>query len=34
MNGQWLGTYAGTNSGRAVVEIDDMDEYYFGGVDV
>lgn len=30
MNGQWLGTYAGTNHGFMVVNIDDRDSEYAG----
>jgi len=30
MNGQWLGTYSGTNSGLCVLDIDNMGEYYQG----
>ena len=30
MHGQWIGTYEGTNSGTAVVEVDDFGDYYDG----
>ena len=32
MNGQWTGTYAGTNSGTLVVELDDVGGAYEGSV--
>jgi hypothetical protein len=32
MNGQWIGTYAGTNSGTLVVELDDVGGAYEGSV--
>jgi hypothetical protein len=32
MNGQWIGTYAGTNSGTLVVELDDVGGGYEGSV--
>jgi hypothetical protein len=32
MNGQWIGTYAGTNSGSLVVELDDVRGGYEGSV--
>ena len=30
MNGQWIGAYTGSNTGTIVIEIDDMDDHYFG----
>jgi hypothetical protein len=30
MNGQWIGPYAGTNSGLLVVELDDVGDHYEG----
>jgi len=30
MNGWWYGTYAGTNSGQMVVELDDMGDHFAG----
>jgi hypothetical protein len=32
MYGQWIGTYEGTNSGTAVVEVDDFGDHYDGYV--
>jgi hypothetical protein len=32
MNGSWYGLYTGTNSGLAVVEIDDRGDYFEGSV--
>jgi len=34
MNGQWLGSYDGTNSGRIFVNLDDMGTHYAGNVTV
>ena len=30
MNGQWIGKYAGTNSGSVIVNLDDMGDHYEG----
>jgi hypothetical protein len=32
MNGQWSGSYSGTNSGLLVMDLDDMDTHYEGRV--
>ncbi|MDQ0302844.1 FRG domain-containing protein [Ancylobacter polymorphus] len=32
MNGQWLGTYEGTNTGSAILELDDMGDRYAGAL--
>jgi hypothetical protein len=30
MRGQWIGNYGGTNTGTAVVDIDDMGDHFEG----
>ena len=30
MNGQWLGRYQGSNSGKVLIEIDDVGDHYEG----
>jgi len=30
MNGQWTGTFGGTNSGRVTLDIDDRGSYFSG----
>ncbi|MDQ0511710.1 FRG domain-containing protein [Ancylobacter amanitiformis] len=32
MNGQWLGAYGGTNTGTAILELDDMGDRYVGAL--